>query len=243
MPAMYPISYLDPTGLGVEGWYLDDYGQMQFNNNIHSQGDMDIFGISGTYQFEDGFWAGKDGFQSYYGADGGDPVPIVGALETVNLMGKKEDNSNSLASVLTSLDKHFNGGLGLVSVSVKTYSDVIPNHTKRHYAHKISKKTGIKSGKIYQETSSFFKKTAKYAKPLGVAGTLLSVGTISYDLIDDGYLNSSSIVNGALIGIGISFPVTAPFILSYGILDYALDISEGIDKKLGEVKVYEKNGR
>ena len=52
-----PISYLDPTGLGVEGWYMDENGQMQFNTNVHSQRDMNALGIGGTYMFEEGYWA------------------------------------------------------------------------------------------------------------------------------------------------------------------------------------------
>ena len=67
---------------------------MEYNANVHSQEDMNNLGIEGTYMFEEGFWAGKDGFQSYYSEDGGDPVQIVGVLETVNLMGEKPQEGN-----------------------------------------------------------------------------------------------------------------------------------------------------
>jgi RHS repeat-associated protein len=132
------------------------------------------------------------------------------------------------------VDKHFNGGLGYTGVAVKAYNG-IPNNVKRHYAHKLSKSTGWKSGKIFQNTKSFVNGTGKFASRLGPASSVLSGVVITYDLLDDGSLKSSSIVNGTLLAAGLIFPATAPFIIGYGILDYTFDISSRLDRNFGTV--------
>lgn len=148
--------------------------------------------------------------------------------------GTQSGGANLFGDALGFVDKHFNGGLGYTGVAVNAYNK-IPNGFKRHYAYELSKKTGWKSGKIFQNTKGFVNGTGKLVSRLGTAGTVLSGAVITYDLLDDGNLKSSSIINGALLGVGLAFPVTAPFIIGYGILDYTFDISDRIDRNLGTV--------
>jgi len=225
-----PISYLDPTGLGVEGWYMDESGQMQFNANIHSQGDMDIFGISGTYQFEEGFWAGKDGFQSYY-SENGESVQIIGALETVNLMGKREDNSN-----LNSLDWASGLGLGLnvgelarqgkiyeiYGRSVETVENALKN---RQYVHTNGKiyKQGFR-GNQYVSSKSVANSinTAKFARNLGRGMTLVGAGISLYQFGSSNQTGADyARLTGAALITGSAFiPVVGPFIsVGLGVAD------------------------
>jgi RHS repeat-associated protein len=147
----------------------------------------------------------------------------------------REHNSGGLPEDLTFIEKHFNGGLGFTGVAVNAY-DKIPNKIKRHYAYKLSKATGWKSGKIFQNTKAFAKEIGKSIPKAAKKASYLSGAAIAYDLLDDGNLKSSSVVNGTLLTIGLAFPVTAPFIIGYGILDYSLGIGDRIDKHLGPLK-------
>ena len=150
-------------------------------------------------------------------------------------LGDQGGGDGLWGDVLGLVDKHFNGGLGYIGVAVNAYNK-IPNDFKRHYAHEISKKTGWKSGKIFQNTKGFVNGSGKLVSRLGTTGSILSGAVITYDLLDDGNLRSSSIINGALLGVGLAFPVTAPFIIGYGILDYSFGISDQIDNHFGTVK-------
>jgi hypothetical protein len=99
----------------------------------------------------------------------------------------------------------------------------------------LSKITGCKSGEFFQTLKGFVYHTGKYVSKLGTAGSALSGAAIGYDLLDDGNLKSSSILNGALLGVGLVFPVTAPFIIGYGILDYTFDAGDCNDRNFGTV--------
>jgi hypothetical protein len=173
---------------------------------------------------------------------GGMPLTITPEAPTVGAsyssLPRKENGKQSdediFSNTLGFMDKHFNGGLGYIGVAVKGYN-FIPNNYKRHYAYKVSKRTGWKSGKIFQNTKGFVNGTGRLISRLGPAGSILSGAAITYDLFDDGNLKSSSILNGTLLIIGLTNPVTAPFILGYGILDYSFGISERIDRKFGTV--------
>lgn len=197
------------------------------------------------------------GSNNYDGSDNGNSKQINYAPNVVNHYRKLDEQNADRAKfnaevvnaqrsrvgfgdALGLVDKHFNGGLGYTGVAVNAFNK-IPNNAKRHYAHKISKGTGLKSGKIFQNTKGFVNGTGKLVTKLGTAGSVLSGAAITYDLLDDGNLRSSSIVNGALLIIGLTNPVTAPFIIGYGILDYTFDIGDRIDRNFGTVNtgIYE----
>ena len=75
------------------------------------------------------------------------------------------------------IEEHFNGGIGTVGVAVQGYNK-IGNAVKRAFAHKLSKMTGIKSGKIFQGAKGFAKSTGKLASKLGPVGTAVGIGVI-----------------------------------------------------------------
>lgn len=114
----------------------------------------------------------------------------------------------------------------------------IPKEFKRSYAYKISKVTKAvgkpaKAGKIFQGAEKF----AKVGKKLGPVGNILTAGNIAYELSTDNW-EAHTIVDGALLVVGIAAvyfgaPVVVVGIAIYGILDYAFDISEGLDKNFG----------
>jgi len=135
------------------------------------------------------------------------------------------------------VEKNFNGELGYLGVAVKGFQN-IPNDLKRDAAYKLSKLVNIKSGRIFQRTKGFVNGAGKVAKKLGPIGTGLSILSIGYDIADDGQVKTSSLINGGLLTVGLIFPVTAPFIVAYGILDYTFDIGDKLDDRYGSVNTY-----
>lgn len=114
----------------------------------------------------------------------------------------------------------------------------IPKEFKRTYAYKISKVTKAvgkpaKAGKIFQGAEKF----AKVGKKLGPIGNILTAGNIAYEVKTDTW-DAHTVVDGTLLVVGIAAvslgaPVVVIGIAIYGILDYAFDISEGLDKTFG----------
>lgn len=142
--------------------------------------------------------------------------------------------NTTVGEAIAFTEKNFNGGLGYTEVAVKGYNR-IPNDFKRKMAYKLSKIINMKSGKIYQSSKAFMNNVGKIAGKLGRLSTALSVLAIGADVVDDGKLKTSSAVNGVLLGVGLAFPVTAPFVLAYGVVDYTFDIGDKLDAKFGNV--------
>lgn len=134
-------------------------------------------------------------------------------------------------------EKNFNGGLGYTDVAVKGYNR-IPNDFKRKMAYELSKITNMKSGKIYQNSKAFMSKAGKVAGKLGKLSTTLSVVAGAADLLDDGNVKTSTAVNLGLLTVGLAFPVTAPFVLAYGVLDYTFDIGDKLDAQFGGINTH-----
>ncbi|MDP2723266.1 MAG: hypothetical protein Q8O72_10955 [Bacteroidales bacterium] len=133
-------------------------------------------------------------------------------------------------------DKHFNGGLSTVGVSVHCYNQ-IPNDIKRAYAHKLSKMTGVKSGQIFQGAKGFANGTGKLVSKLGPVGTVLGVGVISYEVGTNTW-DAHTIVNGTLmVGAGVAAVFVAPVVLTgiavYGVGDYFFGFGDIIDNNIG----------
>ncbi|WP_395093596.1 RHS repeat-associated core domain-containing protein [Vaginella massiliensis] len=142
---------------------------------------------------------------------------------------------------LNVVERNFNGILDYTEVGVKGYKK-IPHHVKRHYAYKLSKFTDIKSGEIYQKTKGFVNKTGKFVTKAGNYGNVASVAVGVVDVLDDGNIKASTVVNMSLLAVGLAFPVTAPFILAYGVLDFTFDISGRIDNNFNGIDtgIYDK---
>lgn len=134
-------------------------------------------------------------------------------------------------------EKNFNGGLGYTDVAVRGYNR-IPNDFKRKMAYELSKMTNMKSGKTYQKSKAFMNKTGKIVGKLGKLSTVLSVVAGAADLLDDGNVKTSTAVNGVLLGVGLAFPVTAPFVLAYGVLDFTFDIGDKLDAQFGGINTH-----
>ncbi|MCF8715329.1 hypothetical protein JM658_10865 [Joostella atrarenae] len=127
--------------------------------------------------------------------------------------------------------------VGMLDDAASVYMS-IPKEFKRHYAYKISKvaKTvgqPAKAGKIFQGA----KRLGKIGKKLGPIGDVLTVGNIGYEVLSDIW-DAHTVVDGTLLVVGIAATAAgAPAVLIgiaiYGILDYAFDISEGLDKYIG----------
>jgi|GEM_PF-1630033 len=154
-------------------------------------------------------------------------------------VSKEEYDWMLLASQVYGTTKKNISGLGDLA---ELYSRT-PKEFKRHYAYKISKVAKsigkpAKAGKIFHGAEKVMKKAGKVAK----VGPYLSAGTIIYE-VGDAYINDTEIkphtyVDGTLLVVGIAATaVGAPAVVVglaiYGILDYAFNISEGIDNTFG----------
>jgi len=129
---------------------------------------------------------------------------------------------NFVGDVLLFTDKHFNGGLGTVGVAVQGYNK-IPNDVKRHYAYKLSKATGVKSGQIFQGAKSFANSTGKVVSKLGPYGTILGAGVQAYEY-GTGTWDAHTIVNISLmVGAGVATFFAAPAVLT-GIAIYGVGL-------------------
>lgn len=71
---------------------------------------------------------------------------------------------------------------------------------------------------------------------LGKLGTYATVAVIAVDVLDDGNIKASTAVNATLLAVAIAFPVTAPFIAVYGVVDYFVDFSGMIDEEFGGIE-------
>ena len=97
----------------------------------------------------------------------------------------------------------------------------MPYDLKRSVAHKLSKSTGLKSGKIFQGAKKFVNGTGKFSKSLGPAGIALSVGVGAYEIGTDTW-DAHTFVNGGLLLVtGAAFiPIVGPVIsIGLGVAD------------------------
>ena len=136
----------------------------------------------------------------------------------------------------TSVYDNYSGAVSSAATILAGYASVA-NDTKRHYAHKLSKVTNLKSGKIFQGTKAFAKSAGKVVSKLGVVGNVASGGIIVYEGFS-GEWDAHTIVNGSLlVATGAALYFGAPAVLTgvavYGVVDYAFDISEEIDANFG----------
>ncbi len=165
---------------------------------------------------------------------------MLGGNNSLGLLGLTQSGSlfqaGLFGDVLGFAEKHFNGSIGLVGYAAEAYNK-IPNDIKRKYAYKLSKVTGWKSGKIFQEVKAFSKNTTKITGKLGPYGTILTVGVIGYEVATDTW-DAHTIVNGALLIGGVAATIfSAPAVLTgialYGIADYFFDFGGKIDSAVG----------
>ena len=150
--------------------------------------------------------------------------------------GAQNGGGSLFGDILTGTEKHFNGGLGTAGVAVQGYNN-IPNDVKRAYAYKLSKMTGIKSGKIFQGAKSFANSTGKVVSKLGPVGTVLGGGVITYEVMSGTWDAHTAVNAGWMIGAGVATFFAAPAVLTgiaiYGVGDYFFDFGGSIDRNVG----------
>ncbi|WP_067146183.1 hypothetical protein [Pseudotamlana agarivorans] len=149
-------------------------------------------------------------------------------------ISKEEHDWMNLASQAYGATKKHTGGLD----NLTELYNRIPKEFKRSYAYKISKVTKkvgkpAKAGKIFQGAE----RIAKKGKFLGSLGNALTIGTIGYEYKTDTW-DAHTVVDGAFLVVGVvaatfGAPAVVIGIAIYGLLDYAFDISEGIDEQFG----------
>ena len=96
----------------------------------------------------------------------------------------------------------------------------------------LNGKSGNFNERPFNKLSQWGKVNKTFAENLSKAGKLgngLVAATALVDVFDDGHVKSSTVVNVALTTLAITVPITAPFVLTYGIIDYVLGMSEKID--------------
>jgi hypothetical protein len=160
---------------------------------------------------------------------------VVVTASSSNNSGSSQPDSR-LWNFFSGSEKHFNGSMGLVGTAVSGYNK-IPNEVKRHYAYKLSKQTGIKSGKIFQGLKGTTKWAGKVVTRLGPIGITATLGVIGYEVGTDTW-DAHTVVNGALlVGAGAATIFAAPAVLTgvaaYGVADYFFDIGGKIDNTVG----------
>jgi RHS repeat-associated protein len=146
------------------------------------------------------------------------------------------DESNWFGDILSFSEKHMNGGIGIASSAVGQYKN-IPNEFKRSQAYKLSKVTGIKSGRIFQQAKNLTNGLGKLAGKLGPVATTLTIGLQAYEY-GTGTWDAHTIVNSTLlVAGGVATTFGAPAVLTavavYGIADYTFDISDKLDQSIG----------
>jgi RHS repeat-associated protein len=236
-----PVLFIDPDGRcplcpgdAQEGqtYTSPGGGQYTYSNGQWTRNDGDLASVTVTPESSDENSSASSGSGSSY--------PSLSEINGMNQRAMSGWGGQLLhagvGEYLLPAEKHYNGSLGLVGAAVAGYNK-IPNHAKRHYAHKLSKVIGVNSGRIFQGVKAFANSTGRLTGKLGPAGTLLTVGVIGYE-VGTGTWDAHTVVNGTLlIATGVATFFAAPAVLAgivaYGIADYAFDISGAIDANFG----------
>src|SRR5690554_73319 len=221
-----PVFWSDPSGL-FESW--DAARRYQLSNGLY---DSLI-----DYDWDNEYWFIVDGdshitqvgnqILKTYEADG----EMV--AEFINLLG---DGGNSGFEGDMSWSNGYFQTLGLMFSTGGKYGEHI--FEKGNYTQ-TNGKTGNFNDRPYKRLSQNAKANYNFAKDLSKlskAGNIVAGGTIIYDVLDDGNIKASTVVNAALLTISIAFPPSAVFILGYGVADYFFDFSGRIDSRFGEIK-------
>lgn len=198
--------------------------------------------MSGS-QLTPSFQNGVAGFSFWYSVPGAEAKGYI--LSEVGLakgfIGNGQQGGNGLQAgifgdKLGVAEMHFNGSVGLIGFVAKGYNKM-SNDIKRSYAYKLSKKTGWKSGKIFQQAKAFSKGTSKITGKLGPYGIALTASVTLYEATHDTW-DAHTIVNGSLLFVGVAATIfCAPAVITgialYGIGDYFFDFSGKIDSTVG----------
>lgn len=241
-----PLKYTDPSGYLMEkSAYQKSMDAMYGEGNYYYRGQApgdwggDDVGGGGS---GGGHWETVTSYvtmNAYVGVGNSDSFLLKGSHQKKvvnNVWVANYGGGGIWGDRLHFTEKHLNGGLGTVGVSVLGYNN-LPNSIKRTYAYKLSKITGIKAGQIFQKAKGFANTTGKLVSKLGTVGAVLQVGVIYYEASNDKW-NAHTYVNGTLlVGAGVATFFAAPAVLTgiavYGVGDYFFDFGRTIDKTIG----------
>ncbi|MEN8191892.1 MAG: DUF6443 domain-containing protein [Bacteroidota bacterium] len=135
---------------------------------------------------------------------------------------ENEDNGVINYAVNISNVTGYLGGKWLKNGRYKQYNGKIGNFNNKDL-NRLSK------------NALFNKNIAQKLNKVGKVGNALTVAVIAYDILDDGNIKSSTVVNSILFSATFAFPVIAPVTITYGLLDLAFGFSETIDQNFGEI--------
>ncbi|MEO7173904.1 RHS repeat-associated core domain-containing protein [Flavobacterium sp.] len=133
-------------------------------------------------------------------------------------------------------NKGYFSTLGLIFSSAGTYGQY--KYLNGTYVQN-SGKLGSFLGRTFKRLSANAKSEFVFAenlKSINALGNIVAGGAIAYDILDDGNIKASTVLNASLLTLSILFPPTAGVILAYGIADYFFDISGKIDNNVGQIK-------
>jgi len=169
-----PLRYTDPTGAAPDDWYEDQEGNIVYDENITSQKDLNIAGISGTYLGEQGTGIEPtSGEMVTYNCDGTTSCsPVV--LPEVTVTASKNSSKQVAASISDGV-----GGLG-AGLQYYNNKDLIIG-----MAMEVDLNGQLSNSKV--QTLSRLYSISRYGKTigkLGAAGTLVVGGVDIYSNYD-----------------------------------------------------------
>jgi len=151
-------------------------GLIDFNGSLYHWGDQGFAKLNMTTNMTNGaygFYAdggGSGGLQNWSGIQGITGVKsreYAGAGYQWHTVGQwiashggGSQSGIGFGDILSGTDKHLNGGLGTLGVSVQGYN-ALPNDIKRAYAFKLSKLINVRSGAIFQKAQGLARGAGK----------------------------------------------------------------------------------
>lgn len=236
-----PISFNDP--LGDQMSYMDQNGfkwklpdplgglsgdriQYQEGNGWDGFGmsyEQDfLFQMSGS-QLTPSFQNGVEGFSYWYSVPGADAKGYT--LTEVSWERGFIGNQRSDFG-----DKYLQN-MGLIYSSIGVIGE---SKLKSGTYIQTNGKVGNFNDRPFNKLSQWGKVNKTFAKNLrsiGKVGNVTTAATLAIDILDDGNIKTSTAINSVLTVVALAIPVTAPFVVAYGILDYAFGFSGAIDAR------------
>ncbi|WP_299246985.1 DUF6443 domain-containing protein [uncultured Aquimarina sp.] len=228
----------------LQSVYRNNNRNSELNNYEFPEGEVDFFAPGGEGTDEVFRIYGKDATHVYH----------------AGFFGGGEEAEKYIWSMIEWFEHNYTGandillGAGLGGFRLH-YNSNHKAYSKRYYGFRKKFKSKVnlpKPGKFRQKLKSFLR-TGKYSKSskllgkFGAVGTVLTLAVAAND-IRDGTLSTSTAVDLVILGtVGVVALVAAtPVVVAvgtvvaiYGALDYAFDISETLDNKFGEIKLWD----
>lgn len=252
-----PVFWSDPSGLIERSVLMDMFnrsgsGSTTWTNDGHSGFDTDDGGYVG-YTSDDTTFNKSPGELTYlpavtvneydeasYSRAGKEIEHNIYQTEWYNNSSKKEKSLLGKSISFDSEKYGFVENSGKLTTSY--YLSTKLNRSKRKLAYEISKRTNYRSGALYQKGQKIARRGSKLFKKMRPAGTVLSIGTIGYEVGTDTW-DAHTFVDGGLLlasGAATLFLASNPVgwailtgVAIYGVADFTFGINDAIDDKIG----------